>query len=80
MTNRTLTRRIDALETSDVSAGRIWIRMQPEESEEQAQARWLAEHPDQRAELERAQVHFIRRVFVDSPLATASRVGYTSSN
>ena len=80
MTNRTLTRRIDALESHDASGDRIWIRMQPEESEEQAQARWLAEHPDQRAELERAQVSFIRRVFVDSPLATESRVGYTSSN
>ena len=66
MTNRTLTRRIDALETSDVSAGRIWIKMQPEESEEQAQARWLMEHPDRRAELERADVCFIRRVIVDA--------------
>ena len=66
MTNRTLTRRIDALETSDASAGRIWIKMQPEESEEQARARWLAEHPDRSAELERADVCFVRRVIVDA--------------
>jgi hypothetical protein len=80
MTNRTLTRRIDALESHDASGSCIWIRMQPEESEEQAQARWLAENSDRTTELQCAQVHFIRRVFVDSPLATASRVGYTSSN
>jgi hypothetical protein len=66
MNNRTLTRRIDALEMDDASGGCTWIKMQPGESEEQAQARWLAEHPDRGAELERARVRFIRRVFVDA--------------
>lgn len=66
MTSRTLTRRIDALETNDTSRGCIWIRMQPEESEEQARARWLVEHADRTPDLERARVRFIRRVIVDS--------------
>jgi hypothetical protein len=65
MTSRTLTRRIDALETDHTAGGCTWIRMQPGESEEQAGTHWLADHPDCGAELERAEARFIRRVFVD---------------
>lgn len=82
MTGRTLTHRIDALEADHTSGGCIWIKMQPGdpsidrahwESETQARARWLADHPDRRADLEcgDTQVRFVRRVFMAGALATA---------
>jgi hypothetical protein len=60
-----LNNRLDRLEQARAPE-RIYIRMQPDESAEQAQAHWLMEHPDREGDLERAQVRFMRRVFVDA--------------
>ncbi len=46
-----LSNRLDRLEQV-TAASSIYIRMWPDESAEQARARWLTEHPDRKAALE----------------------------
>lgn len=43
----------------------VWIRMDDGETEQQAEARWLATNADRRAELERHGARFVRRVIVE---------------
>jgi hypothetical protein len=71
-----LSNRLDRLEQAG-SGDCIWIQMRTEEAskdealwetEDQAKTRWLADHPDRMAELERARVRFIRRVIVAPPV------------
>ena len=61
-----LSNRLDRLERV-TAASSIFIRMQSDESAEQARARWLIEHPDRKTALEQAgeRVNFVRRVIVD---------------
>jgi hypothetical protein len=65
MTAATLNNRLSRLEQG-TAPETIWIRMQPADATtEQAQARWLGEHPDRKADLQRARVRFVQRVIVD---------------
>lgn len=60
--------RLDRLEQV-ITGSSFFIRMQPDDTEEQARARFLIEHPNRKAALEEAgeRVRFVRRVFVSMP-------------
>jgi hypothetical protein len=62
-----LSDRLDRLEQAGAAGTTVFIWPKPDESDQQAQARWLAEHPDRRSELQRAggRTRFVRRVFVE---------------
>ena len=61
---RDLDTRLTRLEHETGAQYPVWIVMQDGETTEKAQARWLREHTDRKAEIERHEVRFIRHVIV----------------